>query len=84
MRKLNLNAYFSRGLSKGLMVISALAVLTLVLVGSFYLLVAGVVIALSTSLFSLAKGRPEPVRVRTHQSSSRQPLDAEYRVIRHK
>ena len=62
------------------MVVSGLAVLALALVGSFYLLIAAIVIAMSTSLISAVKGKPQPVRVKTNS----RPLDAEYRVIRRK
>ena len=81
MRKINLNGSAPKSfLAKGLMIISGLAVALLALVGSFYLLMAAVVIALSTSLFTAFRGKPQPVRVRTNQ----QPLDGEYRVIRKK
>ena len=76
MNKFNLSGFFT----KGLIIISGLSVLTLALIGSFYLVMATIVIALSTALFSAVRSKPQPVRVRT----ARQPLDAEYRVIRRK
>jgi len=81
MRKFNLNSSSSRGFfQKGLMAIAGLAVLTLVLVGAFYLAIAAIVIALSTSLLSRVRPRPQAVKVK----SVRLPLDGEYRVIRRK
>ena len=76
MNKFNLSGFFS----KGLMIISGLTVLTLALIGSFYLAIATIVIVLSTALFSAVKSKSQPVKVR----AARQPLDAEYRVIRRK
>ncbi len=74
MNKVDFKGY----LTKGLMLVSALIVFGLALIGSFYLVIAGLVVMLSMSLISRFGLKPQPVKARSH----RQPLDAEYRVIK--
>ena len=74
MNEFNLKA----SLTKGLIFVSGLAVLGLALVGSFYLMVAAVVVMLSMSAISYLGLKQQPVKVK----SNHQPLDAEYRVVR--
>ena len=76
MNKVDFKGY----VAKGLMLVLGLVVFGLALIGSFYLLIAGLVVMLSMGLISRFVMKPQPVKARSH----RQPLDAEYRVVRRK
>jgi len=76
MDSINLKAY----LTKGLMLTCGLVVFGLALIGSFYLVIAAIVVFLSASLMSRVGLKPHAVKASNYQ----QPLDAEYRVVRHK
>ncbi len=71
---------FKAGLSKVLLLVSGLVVFGLALIGSIYLVIAGMVVMLSVGLISRMGLKPQPVKAR----QSRQPLDAECRVVRRK
>ena len=74
MNKVDFKGY----LSKGLMLMSGLVVFGLALIGSFYLVIAGLVVILSMGVMTRFGLKPQPVKA----SYRNQPLDAEYRVVK--